>query len=49
MPILVMIDDASDMTFASVVPKKGVTAYAVVRTCNDLALIGYFKGHTQDG
>ena len=38
MPILVMIDDVSDMTFASVIPRKGVTPYAVVRSCNDLAL-----------
>ena len=26
MPILVMVDDVSDMTFASVVPKEGVAA-----------------------
>ena len=43
MPILVMIDHGTNMCFSSVVPKKGVHAYAVVRICNDLSLLGHSK------
>ena len=43
MPIVVMTHHASDMAFSSVVPKKGVHPYAVIRASNDLALIGHSK------
>ena len=41
MPILVMVDHSNDMTFSSVLPQKGVHPHAVVRTSNDLALLGH--------
>ena len=41
MPILVMHDEKSGMTFSTVVPNKGLHPYAIVRTCNDLSLLGY--------
>ena len=31
MPILVMVDHATDMTFSSVVPRKGNDAFAIMR------------------
>ena len=43
MPILVALDQESGMTFSSVVPKKGANAYAIVRLCNDLSLLGHAK------
>ena len=43
MPILVMSDHATHMTFSTAVPKKGVHAYSVVRCCNDISLLGYSK------
>ena len=43
MPTLVMIDDKSDMAFSSVVPKKGVMPYAVMRIANDISLLGHPK------
>ena len=43
MPILIMVDHGCSMAFSSVVPRKGVHAYAVVRACNDLALLGHSK------
>ena len=41
MPVLVMIDDATDMVFSSVAPRKGVHPCAIVRVSNDLALMGH--------
>ena len=41
MPILVTVDHNTDMTFTSVIPRKGVHPYAVVRACNDIALLGH--------
>ena len=40
---MVMLDHGTEMTYSSVVPKKGVHAYAVVRCCNDLSLLGHSK------
>ena len=40
MPIMVMSDQATGMCFSSVVPKKGVHPYAVLRVSNDLAIFG---------
>ena len=31
------------MTFSSLVPRKGAHAYAVVRVCNDLSILGHEK------
>ena len=41
MPILVMCDQKTDMMFSSLVPKKGAHAYAIMRVCNDLSLLGH--------
>ena len=41
MPILVMSDQKIEMTFSSLVPKKGVHAYAIMRVCNDLSYLGH--------
>ena len=43
MPVLVMIDQESGMTLSSVAPKKGANAYAILRLCNDLSLLGHAK------
>ena len=43
MPILVMVDHVTDMMLSSVVPKKGVNPYVVMRVSNDLSLLGHVK------
>ena len=43
MPILVMHDDKTGMTFSTVVPQKGVHPYASVRVSNDLSILGHEK------
>ena len=43
MPILVMCDQLTEVTFCSLVPKKGAQAYAIMRACNDLSMLGHEK------
>ena len=43
LPILVISDHETGMTFASVVQKKGAHPYSVLRVCNDLALLAHPK------
>ena len=40
---MAMTDHRTTMTSSSVVPKKGVHPYAVVRLCNDISLLGYTR------
>ena len=41
MPIMVLSDQKTEMTFSSLVPKKGVHAYAIMCVCSDLSYLGH--------
>ena len=36
-----MSDQKTGMTFASLAPRKGAHAYAAMRVCNDLSILGH--------